>query len=119
VREKLRDHLLTLVDEAELMTTDSHVVNTVTGKNPVGLHVPAVELVIHVEEGVKEALADLSPAEVAGSTACCERVVVFGSNRIAQLASTMNAILIFIPPLSAAFLILAFLLSIAAYVVLV
>jgi hypothetical protein len=31
----------------------------------------------------------------------------------------VNAMLIFIPPLSAAFLILAFLLSIAAYVVLV
>lgn len=119
VREKLRDHILTFVNEAEFMTTDSHVVNTVTGKNPVGLHVPPEELMIHVEEAVNAALADLSLAEVAGSTACCERVVVFGSNRIAQLASTVNAMLIFIPPLSAAFLIFAFLLSIAAYVVLV
>jgi putative membrane protein len=46
-------------------------------------------------------------------------VVVFGSNRISQLASTVNAMLIFVAPLSLAMLLLAFLLSLAAYVLMV
>ena len=62
-----------------------------------------------------EAIADLSTAEVAASTACCEQVVIFGSNRIAQLACTVNAMLIYIAPLSFAILLLAFLLSLFAY----
>ncbi|WP_440951045.1 DUF2070 family protein [Methanosphaerula subterraneus] len=115
VREVIRDAVLEMVDEAEVMTTDSHVVNTITGKNPIGLKVPAAEILPFVLRGVEEAIADLSTAEVAASTACCEKVVVFGSNRIAQLACTVNAMLIYIAPLSFAILLLAFLLSIFAY----
>jgi putative membrane protein len=44
-------------------------------------------------------------------------MLVFGSNRISELASTVNAMLIFIPPLSLAVLLMAFLLSRAAYLV--
>jgi putative membrane protein len=47
----------------------------------------------------------------------CERIVVFGSQRIAQLASTVNTMILFIGPLSIAILLLAFLLSIIAYIV--
>ncbi|MBP1929915.1 putative membrane protein [Methanolinea mesophila] len=115
VREVIRDRVLTFVDEAELMTTDSHVVNTVTGKNPVGLHVPAEKIIPFVDQAVREALADLTPAEAGGSTAWGERVVVFGSQRISQLASTVSTMLVFIPALSAAILLLAFLLSFIAY----
>ena len=39
-RETLLDEILRIVDDAEIMTTDSHVVNTITGKNPVGMNVP-------------------------------------------------------------------------------
>ena len=117
VREVLQDQILTLVDHAEVMTTDSHVVNTITGKNPVGMHVPVSEFLPYVMQSVSEAVRDLSPAEVAASTADCEHVVVFGSNRISQLASTVNAMLVFVAPLSLAMLLLAFLLSLIAYVV--
>ncbi|MDD1715504.1 MAG: DUF2070 family protein [Methanolinea sp.] len=117
VREVLRDLLLSRVDEAEVMTTDSHVVNTVSGRNPVGFKVPAGEIVPFVEMALSEALDDLSPAEVAGSTAWCEGVVVFGSHRIAQMASTVNTVLLFIPLLSAGMLMLAFLLSVLAYLI--
>lgn len=116
-REVLRDRLLSLVDEAEVMTTDSHVVNTISGKNPVGLRVPAQELLPYLEKAVSLAITDLGPAEVAGSTACCRQVVVFGSNRTAQLASTVNAMIMYIAPLSAAMLAIAFLLSFVAYIV--
>ena len=71
-----------------------------------------------IERAVRAAVADLAPARVAASTAWCEGVVVFGSTRITQLASTVNAMLVFVAPLSLAILLLAFVLSVVAYLVL-
>jgi len=117
MREALLEQVLKVVDHAEVMTTDSHVVNTITGKNPVGMHVGASEFLPFVMQALQAALDDLAPSEVAGTTAHCEHIVVFGSNRISQLASTVNAMLIFVAPLSLAMLLLAFLLSLVAYIV--
>ena len=119
VREVLLKQLLSRVDNTEVMTTDSHVVNTITGKNPVGMNVPASEFGPYVMQALEEALKNLEPAQSAASTAHCEHVVVFGSNRISQLASTVNAMLVFVAPLSLAMLLLAFLLSLIAYVVMI
>jgi putative membrane protein len=119
MREILLEEVLNVVDHAEVMTTDSHVVNTITGKNPVGLHVGAHEFLPLVMKALQAALDNLAPAEVAGTTAHCEHVIVFGSNRISQLASTVNAMLVFVAPLSLAMLLLAFLLSLVAYIVIV
>ncbi|MBN1431618.1 MAG: DUF2070 family protein [Methanomicrobiaceae archaeon] len=115
IREEIRDRILNLVDECELMTTDTHVVNTMSGKNPVGYRIKAEEMLPHVISAVKKALEDLSPAKAGASTAWCEGVVVFGSQRISQLASTVNAMLTFIAPLGATILVLAFIFSIIAY----
>jgi putative membrane protein len=117
VRDILRNHVLTMVDEAEIMTTDSHVVNVMSGKNPVGFNVRPELILPYLEKGVKEALENLAPGEAAGSTALCERIHVFGSQRIVQMASTVNAMILFIPPLSAAVLLLAFLLSLMLYTI--
>ena len=117
VREIILEQVHTLVDNAEVMTTDSHVVNTISGKNPVGMHVPVSEFLPFVMQAVRAAADDLAPAETAAATAHCEHVVVFGSNRISQLASTVNAMLVFVAPLSLAMLLLAFLLSLVAYAV--
>jgi putative membrane protein len=119
LREVLLEQVHKVVDYAEVMTTDSHVVNTITGKNPVGMHVGAPEFLPHVMQALQAALDNLAPAEVAGTTAHCEHIVVFGSNRISQLASTVNAMLVFVAPLSLAMLLLAFLLSLVAYIVIV
>ncbi len=119
VREYLLKQILTKVDNAEVMTTDSHVVNTITGKNPVGMNVSVSEFSPYVMQALDEAIGNLEPAQVAANTAHCEHVVVFGSNRISQLASTVNAMLVFVAPLSLAMLLLAFLLSLIAYVVMV
>jgi putative membrane protein len=116
-REILLDEILHYVDDAEIMTTDSHVVNTITGKNPVGMNVPVSEFAPYVIRALNAAIENLSPAKAAASTAQCEHIVVFGSNRISQLASTVNAMLVFVAPLSLAMLLLAFLLSIIAYIV--
>jgi putative membrane protein len=117
VREVIRASFTGIVDELEVMTTDSHVVNTISGNNPVGLHVPVELLVPLVEKALEEALADMTDADVAGSTVECEKIVIFGSQRIAQLASTVNAMLSLIAPVSIALLLLAFLLSLIAYIV--
>ena len=119
VREVLLEQILTIVDHAEVMTTDSHVVNTISGKNPVGMLVPAAEFLPFVMQALQTAIDNLAPSEVAGSTAHCEHIVVFGSNRISELASTVNAMLVFVAPLSLAMLLLAFLLSLIAYIVIV
>lgn len=117
-REALLERCLGLVDEAEIMTTDSHVVNTVTGKNPIGRRVPIDDLAPVVERALRAALADLAPARAASSTAWCENVVVFGSTRITQLASTVNAMLVYVAPLSLAILLLAFTIAVVTYLVL-
>ncbi len=119
VREVIRNRILEMVDECEIMTTDSHVVNTVSGKNPVGFRVPAEQILPFVEEAVKNAMEDCSPAEVSGSTAWCEDIVVFGSHRVSQLASTVNGMLTFLLPLALGILLFAFLLSFVAYFVIV
>jgi len=119
VRDTLLDSILTITDNAEVMTTDSHVVNTITGKNPVGMQIPVSEFLPFVMKAVREAADDVTLAESAASTAQCEHIVVFGSNRISQLASTVNAMLVFVAPLSLAMLLLAFILSLIAYGVMV
>lgn len=116
-REVLLEEIRHLVDDAEIMTTDSHVVNTITGKNPVGMNVPVAEITPHILRALNAAIENISPAEVAAGTAQCDHIVVFGSNRISELASTVNAMLVFVAPLSLAMLLLAFLLSIIAYIV--
>jgi putative membrane protein len=118
LREKMRQPLLELVDECEVLTTDTHSVNTLSGINPVGHRVPLERFYPHVEEAVRQAIADLSPAEAAGATPWCEGVVVFGSHRISQLASTLNTMLIYIAPLGFGLLLFAFMLSFLAYLVL-
>ncbi|NLX49030.1 MAG: DUF2070 family protein [Methanospirillum sp.] len=118
-REYLIARCLEYVDEAEVMTTDSHVVNTIAGRNPVGLVVPVEDLAPVLELALRAAIADLAPASAASSTAWCEGVVIFGSTSITQLAATVNAILVFIAPLSLAIVLLAFGLSVVTYLLLV
>ena len=115
VREEIRDAMSDLVDESEIMTTDTHVVNTVSGKNPIGHIIPVSSIIPHVRSAVLEALDDLKPAKSASATTWCEGLIIFGSHRIAQFAGTVNAMLIFIPPLSLGILILAFILSILMF----
>lgn len=114
-REEIRDEVLTMVDDAEIMTTDTHVVNTISGKNPVGMQIPPADLIPFIDDGIEQALDDISPATAAGSTASCEGIVIFGSDSIAQLASIVNTILVYIIPISAGMLLLAVVLSVIAY----
>lgn len=118
-RDEIRRRLLAHVDECEVATTDTHVVNTVSGRNQVGLRVPVDRFYPLVEEAVREALADASPARSAGVTAWCHGVVVFGSQRISQIASTVNAMIGFLVPVAIIIIVGAFLTTAMAYFLLV
>jgi putative membrane protein len=118
-RDEIRKRLLHHVDECEVATTDTHVVNTVSGRNQVSLRIGVDAFYPLVEEAVAEAIADAAPARSAGATAWCRGIVVFGSQRISQIASTVNGMMGFIIPVAVIILMGAFLTTAMAYILLV
>jgi putative membrane protein len=118
VREVLRDAVLTAgVSEAEIMTTDSHVVNTISGRNPVGMAVSAEDILPHLLAAVAEAIADLSQTRVAAATGMCRDVEVFGPSRTVQLSATVNAMVTNLLPLSVLLLLVSFLITLLIFMV--
>jgi putative membrane protein len=79
------------VDEAEVMTTDTHVVNTISGANYVGQHMDCDLLVDTIAMLVDNALKDMEPVKAGMESELALDVNVFGSHKIAKLASTANA----------------------------
>jgi putative membrane protein len=114
-REALLGAIRDLVDEGEVMTTDTHLVNTITGKNPIGLVVPPAEIAPHLRKAVEAALADLAPAEAGAATAWCRDVQVFGPQRISQIASITTTSVNFIGPLGISLLLSAYLLTLVTF----
>ncbi len=92
--EHLRDVIIQAlkVDEAEVMTTDNHVVNT-RGSNLLGARIDSGRLLKVIMELVEIAQNDLEPVSVGMNTKYAKGVSVFGSHKTAQLASTVNAIM--------------------------
>jgi len=81
------------VDEAEVMTTDTHVVNTLSGANYVGQHLDCDLLVDTIGMLVDKAIQDLEPVNAGMESELALDVSVFGSHKIAKLASTANAMM--------------------------
>jgi putative membrane protein len=81
------------VDEAEVMTTDTHVVNTLSGANYVGQHMDCDMLINTISHLVDEAIDDLEPVLAGMESEIASDVNVFGSHKIAKLASTANAMM--------------------------
>jgi putative membrane protein len=88
LRETILDSLP--VDTAEVLTTDTHVVNTVDSTNQVGGAIDGDELAARIETLVDEALADREPVAAGMATERAE-VTVFGNDRTETLASHANA----------------------------
>jgi putative membrane protein len=81
------------VDEAEVMTTDNHVVNSYSGINLLGFKADNGILLKAIIELVDEAQANLESVRVGMNTQQASGVSVFGSQKTAQLASTVNAMM--------------------------
>jgi putative membrane protein len=80
-----------VVDAVEVMTTDTHIVNTVQATNRVGAAVDHDEVVSLVRRLTTDALADRDPVEAGMATERAE-VTVFGNDRTETLASHANAV---------------------------
>ncbi|ELZ27107.1 hypothetical protein C474_17204 [Halogeometricum pallidum JCM 14848] len=80
-----------LLDVAEAMTTDTHIVNTVKADNQVGAALDKTELRERIVALTREALADVEPVE-AGMAVERVEVTVFGNDRTETLASHANAV---------------------------
>jgi putative membrane protein len=81
------------VDEAEVMTTDNHVVNFSSSMNSLGIKTDIGVLLKMILELADEAEANLEPVSFGMNTQQASGVSVFGSKKTAQLASTVNAMM--------------------------
>jgi len=91
----LRDRLvesLSGVEAVEIMTTDTHVVNTVDSVNQVGDAIDNDDLLEAIQSLLDRALADLEPVE-AGMASRHVEVTVFGNDRTESLASHANTMM--------------------------
>jgi len=80
-----------LVDEAEVMTTDNHVVHEVDGGiNALGERYPVESLTRDVRAVVEEAVADLAPGAVGGSSVEIPAVRVLGPAWTARLLTSLG-----------------------------
>jgi putative membrane protein len=95
------------VDMAEVMTTDTHVVNTLSGSNYVGQHLDCELLLDTIEQLVDKAIKDLEPVKAGMESELATDVRVFGSHKIAKLASTANAMVAMAGAFAAAVIIAA------------
>lgn len=91
-REKLVAVLKKSADEAEVMTTDNHVVHEVAnGLNPVGKLRTVEELSADLDLLVKEAVVRLAPVEVASGETRVRGVKVMGHAMTVRLMTSLNA----------------------------
>ncbi|MFL2521512.1 MAG: DUF2070 family protein [Halobacteriales archaeon] len=91
----LRDRIVEeneLVDEIEIITTDTHIVNTIDAVNQVGQRIPHNELIGKIQELIKEAKEDYESV-VAGMASRKTTVTVFGNDMTETLASHANAMI--------------------------
>jgi len=89
LRDRVLDALDETVDVAEVMTTDTHIVNTVEADNQVGAAIDHDAFVDLVADLVEEAVADVEPV-TAGMAVERAEVTVFGNDRTETLASQAN-----------------------------
>jgi len=90
LRDSIVETLESHVDLAEVLTTDTHIVNTVEASNQVGERMDGEELRLLITELVEEACDDLEPVEAGMATEHAE-VTVFGNDRTESLAAHANA----------------------------
>jgi putative membrane protein len=90
-RAQIVHELETVVDVAEVMTTDNHVVHEVDGGiNPVGERYPIASLARDARELLREAKADLAPAELRAGSRAIPAVRVLGPGYTARLLTSLG-----------------------------
>lgn len=80
------------VDMAEVMTTDTHYVNTLSGgHNPIGSKMQE-EITSEVKKAVTKAMEDLEPVEVGAKIAPIKDIKTLGPTHATELVTTISSI---------------------------
>ena len=80
------------IDEIEVMTTDTHTVNTISrGYNPIGV-AKRPEIIEYVKISIQEAIKDLEKVEVGTGTEKIIGLNTFGPNNSTELISTISSV---------------------------
>ena len=80
------------IDEIEVMTTDTHTVNTISrGYNPIGI-AKRERIIEYVRAGIQEAIKDLEKVEVGTGTEKIKNLNTFGPNNSTELISTISSV---------------------------
>lgn len=91
LRQPIVDGLRGLVDDAEVMTTDNHIVHEVDGGiNPVGERYPVEALARDIRDLAERAVRDLTPVEVASGRTDVPDVPVLGPGYTARLLTSLG-----------------------------
>jgi putative membrane protein len=104
------------VDLVEVMTTDTHVVNTVESENKVGEAIPINECIDLISDLTAEAIDDLEPVKVGGGSSMT-KVTVFGNDRTETLASHANALVSMGTALALTFTLAVLLVSVLVFII--
>jgi putative membrane protein len=92
LREQIIESLKGLVDEAEVFTTDNHIVNTTMGGyNPVGLNLNPKIILSRIKKLIKEAEKDCEPCEIGINSGIVKNIRILGQNTPLRLSATINA----------------------------
>ena len=92
LREKVISAVSALVDDAEVLTTDNHVVNTTMGGyNPVGLKLEQSSIINSIQRLVRSALRDCEPCQVGVNSMLVNNVNILGQKTPQRLSATINA----------------------------
>ena len=99
VRDALRARIAALVQESEALTTDNHSVNlTMDGFNAVGAALDRETILANAEAAVRDAVADLEPAEVAPFSGDVADFRIFGPQTASRLTTSINATMAVLRP---------------------
>lgn len=80
------------IDEIEVMTTDTHSVNTISrGYNPIGI-TKREEIIEYIKTGINESIKDLEEVEVGTGTKRIKNLMTFGPKNSTELISTISSI---------------------------
>ncbi len=104
LREAIQEEITDLVEDSEVMTSDSHEVNTLTQDyNPVGENMPHDEIIDNVREVTEMAIDDIQPVEVGADVGELKNFSLMGpigSNRLNAVAETIYQMAPFIISMS-------------------
>ena len=92
-RQEIMDAVSDLdIDEIEVMTTDTHTVNTISrGYNPIGI-AQRPRIIEYVKMSIQEAIKDLEKVEVGTGTEKIKNLNTFGPNNSTELISTISSV---------------------------